>query len=89
MKVSDVMTSPVLTIEAENPLLQAVQIMLRRNISGLPVLDKQGQLVGMVTEGDLLRRAEIGTQRQRPRWLEYLIGPGRLADEYTRSHGRK
>ena len=56
MKVSDVMTSPVLTIEAESPLLQAVQIMLRRNISGLPVLDKQGQLVGMVTEGDLLRR---------------------------------
>jgi len=89
MKVSDVMTSPVLTIEAESPLLQAVQIMLARNISGLPVLDKQGHLVGMVTEGDLLRRAETGTQRRRPRWLEYLIGPGRLADEYTRSHGRK
>jgi CBS domain-containing protein len=89
MKVSDVMTSPVLTIEAESPLLQAVQIMLARNISGLPVVDKQGKLVGMVTEGDLLRRAETGTQRRRPRWLEYLIGPGRLADEYTRSHGRK
>jgi CBS domain-containing protein len=89
MKVSDVMTSPVLTIEAESPLLQAVQIMLARNISGLPVVDKQGKLVGMVTEGDLLRRAETATQRRRPRWLEYLIGPGRLADEYTRSHGRK
>ena len=36
-----------------------------------------------------LRRAETGTQRRRPRWLEYLIGPGRLADEYTRSRGRK
>jgi CBS domain-containing protein len=45
--------------------------------------------VGIVTEGDFLRRAETGTQRQRPSWLEYLIGPGRLADEYTRSHGRK
>jgi CBS-domain-containing membrane protein len=42
-----------------------------------------------VTEGDFLRRAETGTQRRRPRWLEFLIGPGRLADEYTRSHGRK
>jgi CBS domain-containing protein len=84
-----VTTSPVLTIEAESPLLQAVQIMLARNISGLPVVDKQGKLVGMVTEGDLLRRAETATQRRRPRWLEYLIGPGRLADEYTRSHGRK
>ena len=46
-------------------------------------------LVGIVTEGDFLRRAETGTQRRRPRWLEYLVGPGRLADEYTRSHGRK
>ena len=42
-----------------------------------------------MTEGDFLRRAETGTQRRRPRWLEFLIGPGRLADEYTRSHGRK
>jgi predicted transcriptional regulator len=42
-----------------------------------------------VTEGDLLRRAETGTERKRPRWLEFLVGPGRLADEYTRTHGRK
>jgi CBS-domain-containing membrane protein len=42
-----------------------------------------------LTEGDFLRRAETGTQRRRPRWLEYLVGPGRLADEYTRTHGRK
>jgi CBS-domain-containing membrane protein len=42
-----------------------------------------------VTEGDFLRRAETGTQRQRPRWLEFLMGPGRLADDYTRTHGRK
>jgi CBS-domain-containing membrane protein len=63
--------------------------MLQRHISGLPVIDKEGRLVGIVTEGDFLRRAETGTQRRRPRWLEYLIGPGRLADEYTHSHGRK
>ena len=53
------------------------------------MIDQKGGLVGIVTEGDFLRRAETGTQRRRPRWLEYLIGPGRLADEYTRSHGRK
>ena len=63
--------------------------MLQRHISGLPVIEKGGELVGIVTEGDFLRRAETGTQRRRPRWLEYLVGPGRLADEYTRSHGRK
>jgi CBS domain-containing protein len=89
MKVQDVMTSPVISVSAEASIVEAIRMMLDRNISGLPVLDGEGRLVGMVTEGDLLRRAETGTQRQRPRWLEFLIGPGRLADEYTRSHGRK
>lgn len=89
MKVKDVMTSPVISIEPETPVLQAVRIMLQRRISGLPVIGKDGRLAGMVTEGDFLRRAETGTERRRPRWLEYLVGPGRLADEYTHSHGRK
>jgi len=83
------MTSPVVSIAPDTPVLQAVRIMLQRHISGLPVIDKDGRLIGIVTEGDFLRRAETGTQRKRPRWLEYLVGPGRLADEYTRSHGRK
>ncbi len=89
MKATDVMTSPVVSIEPAASVLEAVRIMLLRHISGLPVMDTEGRLVGIVTEGDFLRRAEIGTQRRRPRWLEYLLGPGRLADEYTRSHGRK
>ena len=89
MKAKDVMTSPVISVEPDASIWQAVRIMLQRQISGLPVIDQKGGLVGIVTEGDFLRRAEIGTQRRRPRWLEYLIGPGRLADEYTRSHGRK
>lgn len=89
MKAKDVMTSPVLSIDPDSSVLQAVQVMLQRHISGLPVLDREGRLVGMITEGDFLRRAETGTQRRRPRWLEYLVGPGWLADEYTRSHGRK
>ena len=89
MKAKDVMTSPVISIEPDAPVLQAVSIMLQRRISGLPVIDKDRRLVGMVTEGDFLRRAETGTERRRPRWLEYLVGEGRLADEYTHSHGRK
>jgi CBS domain-containing protein len=89
MQVKDVMTSPVISVEPDASIWQAVRIMLQRRISGLPVIDKHGRLVGMVTEGDFLRRAETGTQRRRPSWLEFLMGPGRLADEYTRSHGRK
>jgi len=89
MKAKDVMTSPVVSVEPDTAVLQAVRIMLQRQISGLPVVRKDGRLVGVVTEGDFLRRAETGTERRRPRWLEYLVGPGRLADEYTRTHGRK
>jgi predicted transcriptional regulator len=63
--------------------------MLQNKISGLPVVDAKGQLVGMVTEGDFLRRGELGTRRQRARWLEFLLGTGRLADEYVQSSGRK
>jgi CBS domain-containing protein len=89
MKAKDVMTSPVVSIDPDSTVTETVRIMLTRRISGLPVADKKGRLVGIVTEGDFLRRAETGTQRQRPRWLEFIVGPGRLASEYARSHGRK
>src|SRR5262249_50160809 len=89
MYAKDIMTSPVLSVSPESPILEAIRIMLQRRISGLPVIDKDEHLVGMLTEGDLLRRAETETQRRRPRWLEFLVGPGRLAEEYSHSHGRK
>ena len=89
MKAKDVMTSPVVSVEPDASIWQAVRIMLQRHISGLPVIDQHGRLVGIVSEGDFLRRAETGTQRRSPSWLEFLVGPGRLADEYTRTHGRK
>jgi CBS domain-containing protein len=89
MKASDVMTARVITVDAQAPALEAVRLMLQNRISGLPVTGRNGELVGIVTEGDFLRRGEIGTRRKRQRWLEFLIGPGRLADEYVRTSGRK
>jgi CBS domain-containing protein len=83
------MTSRVISVEADASVIQAVRLMLQYRISGLPVVGLRGELVGIVTEGDFLRRGEIGTQRRRSRWLEFLIGPGRLADEYVRACGRK
>ena len=70
-------------------MLQAVRLMLQNKISGLPVVDADGHLVGIVTEGDFLRRAETTTERRRPAWIEFLVGPGRLADEYVHTHARK
>jgi CBS domain-containing protein len=89
MKAHDVMTWGVISVEANAPVARAVQLMLQNRVSGLPVVDDSGNLVGIVTEGDFLRRSEIGTQRQRPRWLEFLVGPGRLASEYVHQSGRK
>ena len=89
MLVRDVMTRNVISIDANAAVLKAARVMLQNKISGLPVVDAEGHLVGMVTEGDFLRRGEIGTQRQRPKWLEFLIGPGRLADEFVHASGRK
>jgi CBS domain-containing protein len=89
MQVQDVMTKHVISVEPTDTIARAVRLMLQERVSGLPVIDRAGRLVGVVTEGDFLRRAETGTQRRRPRWLEFLAGPGRLADEYVHTHGRK
>lgn len=89
MQAKDVMTRDVLTIAPEASIVQAVRLMLQKRISGVPVVDAAGNIVGMVTEGDFLRRSETETQRRRPRWLEFLIGPGRLATEYVHASARK
>jgi CBS domain-containing protein len=89
MQVRDVMTRNVISVAAGETIMNAARTMLQNRISGLPVVNAQGDLVGMVTEGDFLRRGELGTERRRPRWLEFLIGPGRLATEYVHTSGRK
>lgn len=89
MKVRDVMTQPVVSIDAQAPISLAIRLMLQKKISGLPVVDTAGNLVGVVTEGDFLRRAETGTQQEQPRWLEFLMGPGPRARDYVKAHGRK
>ena len=63
--------------------------MLSRKISGLPVIRSDGTLVGVVSEGDFLCRGELGTKRNRSRWLEFLVGPGIAADEYVKANGRR
>jgi len=89
MKAADVMTARVISVTPNASVLECVRLMLQHRSSGLPVINAAGTLVGIVTEGDFLRRVEAGTERKRPRWLEFIAGPGRLADEYVHSHGRK
>lgn len=89
MLVKDVMTSPVISIRPTATIAEAARLMLDHNISGLPVVDADGVLRGMVTEGDFLQRSELGTEIRRARWLEYLVNTGKIAEEYVLSHGRR
>jgi CBS domain-containing protein len=89
MIVSDVMTRKVLSVTPDETVEHAANLMLRYGISGLFVVDAKGTLAGVVTEGDLLRRDELGTERHRPWWLRVLVSPGRQALDFTRAHGRR
>ncbi|MDB5565716.1 MAG: hypothetical protein JWP84_2282 [Tardiphaga sp.] len=89
MRAHQVMTRHVITVGPETTILEAANTMLQNHISGLPVVDANGALVGIVSEGDFIRRAEIGTQRKRGRWLNLLLGPGAAASDFVRAQGRK
>jgi CBS-domain-containing membrane protein len=89
MKALDVMARTVISVDPDATVLQAARQMLQHRLSGLPVIDKGGNLVGILSEGDFLRRRETQTERKHSRWLEFLMGPGKLAAEYTHSHGSK
>jgi CBS domain-containing protein len=77
MIAANVMTFGAASIRPDAPIEEAAHLMLQHRISGLPVIDERGELVGMVTEGDLLRRQEGGTGQDRPRWLELVLGSGK------------
>jgi CBS domain-containing protein len=89
MIVADVMTRHVLSVAPDAAVEEAAKLMLSRGISGLFVVDGKEELAGVVTEGDLLRRDELGTERFRPWWLRMLVSPGRQAADFTRTHGRR
>lgn len=89
MRAHQIMTRQILSVTPDTPVLEAANTMLQQHISGLPVIDKSGKLVGIVSEGDFIRRAEIGTGRKRGRWLKFLIGPGKSASEFVHEQGRK
>lgn len=89
MKTSEIMTRTVVSIGREAPLREAIRRMLDNRISGLPVVDETGRVIGILTEGDMLHRSETGTERHRRHWLEFLMGPGRAAGDYVKAHGRR
>ena len=87
MRAHQIMTRSVITIAPDATILEAARTMLQHHVSGLPVVDAAGKLLGIVSEGDFIRRSEIGTPRKRGRWLKVLLGDS--AVDYVREHGRR
>jgi CBS domain-containing protein len=88
MEARDIMSRPAVTVALDTTVTELARIMMEQRISAVPVMDK-GAMVGIVTEGDLLRRAEIGSEHGRSRWVELVFANWNLAAEYTKEHGRR
>lgn len=89
MRAHQIMTRQVITVGPDTSIVEAADAMLRHHVSGLPVVDGAGKLLGIVSEADFIRRAEIGTQHKRGQWLQLLVSKGRSATEYVHERGRK
>jgi len=89
MKASDVMVTEVITVKPNSNVQDVAGLLLTNHISAVPVVDDAGKLVGMVSEGDLLRRGEADTGHERPWWLQMLVGREILAAEYLKEHSHR
>ncbi len=88
MLVKDIMTRRLITAGPDTTVAELARLMAENRIGGIPIVNSDGVLVGVVTERDLLRRAEIGTEEKPSWWLRLLLGEDALARDFTRSHGR-
>ena len=88
MKAADIMTRDVITVSPDDRIADVVALMLEKKISGLPVVDAERNVLGVVTEGDFLRRTELDTKRERARWLEFVLGPAKAAADFVEANAR-
>jgi CBS-domain-containing membrane protein len=89
MNAADVMVTNVITVGLDACLQDVAHLLLTNRISAVPVVDSDGKVIGIVSEGDLMRRAEAGTGRRRSWWLSLLTGKEVLAAQYVKEHSRK
>lgn len=89
MQARDLMTTDVVTVKPDTPVADIARLLIERNISAAPVVDDGGRVLGMVSEGDLLVRPEIGTERPRAWWLSLLTSSEDEARDYVKTHGRR
>jgi CBS domain-containing protein len=89
MKAADVMVKDVLTVKPDGSVDEAIKLLVEHDFSALPVVDDAGQLVGVISESDLMRRPEIGTEKHRQWWMEAITPAATLAHEFAKAHGQR
>ena len=89
MKARDVMTLGVFTVKPTMSVKDVAHLFVEQRISAVPVVDDQRKIVGIVSEGDLVHRSEISTQRRHPWWLVLMAGDEGLAAEYIKAHAKR
>ena len=89
MKARDVMVRDVITIGPRDSVAYAAKLIAQNDVSALPVIDDNGRLVGLISEGDLMNREEIGTEIHHPWWIEAVTPGAALAAEFAKSHGKR
>src|ERR1700756_3307333 len=89
MRATDVMVRDVVTVRPDTDIADAIKLLAEHDVSALPVHDAAGNLVGMLSEADLIHRVEIGAEKRRPWWVEAVTGASTLAAEFAKSHGKK
>jgi len=89
MKAQDFMTRDVVAVHPDTPVYGVAARMAEKRISGVPVVDEAGKLIGIVSESDLMRRSELGTEVKRKWWLSLFTDPDQIARDYTQSHALK
>jgi CBS domain-containing protein len=89
MRATDVMVRDVVTVRPDTDIADAIKLLAEHDVSALPVHDAAGNLVGMLSEADLIHRVEIGAEKRRPWWVEAVTGASTLAAEFAKSHAKK
>lgn len=89
MRAYDIMTQEVISVSLDTELRDIAGLLLEHRISALPVLAEDGRVLGIVSEGDLMRRVETGTERRKSWWLREFFSAGMSASDYIKTHGRK
>ena len=89
MQARDVMVADVITVREETSVPEVARLMTERRVSGLPVVNADGAVIGLVSDGDLIHRAELETEVRHNWWLRHFSDPDRIAREYAKSHGLK